>query len=102
MPQLTAADAAQAAGLVLRRMPREHAAIVHAMSPQPELQFKYLKVRQPGGNLSIISCWTHALLLAGSSRKPQQVRLGRVSEVKGEATTASAAGGTGGSQVQRC
>ena len=58
MPQLTAADAAQAAGLVLRRMPREHAAIVHAMSPQPELQFKYLKVRQSGGNCAIVLCWT--------------------------------------------
>lgn len=44
MPQLTEADAAAAAGLVLRRMPREHAAIVHSMGPQPELQYKYLKV----------------------------------------------------------
>ena len=58
MPQLTAADAAQAAGLVLRRMPREHAAIVHAMTPQPELQFKYLKARQLGANLSTILCRT--------------------------------------------
>ena len=67
MPQLTAADAAQAAGLVLRRMPREHAAIVHAMSPQPELQFKYLKVRRVGAIVQpsqysihvghIRSCW---------------------------------------------
>jgi hypothetical protein len=47
MLQLTAADAVKAAGLVLRRMPREHAAIVHSMSPQPELQFKYLKVHHP-------------------------------------------------------
>lgn len=44
MPRLTAADAAAAAGLVLRRMPREHAAIMHSLSSQPELQFRYLKV----------------------------------------------------------
>lgn len=47
MPQLTAADAAKAAGLVLQRMPREHAAIVHSMGSGTELQFMYLKVRQP-------------------------------------------------------
>ena len=44
MPRLVDADAAAAAGLVLRRMPREHTAIVHSLASEPELQFKYLKV----------------------------------------------------------
>lgn len=92
MPQLTAADAAQAAGLILRCMPREHAAIVHAMSSQPELQFKYLKVRQfgaiwgqHGGNHFVLdtinpcghthSCW---LLI----RQVQYVCLGDMYDVQ--------------------
>jgi hypothetical protein len=76
MPQLTAADAAQAAGLVLRRMPREHAAIVHAMSPQPELQFKYLKVHHLGSTFLsprveyTHGCWLLCLATTTGVLKP--------------------------------
>ena len=52
MVQITATDARAAAGLILRRMPREHAAIVHSMGPQPELQFKYLKVLQSNQSMA--------------------------------------------------
>lgn len=45
MPDLTAADPLAAAGLVLRCMPTEHSAVVHALAPHPEAQFNYLRVR---------------------------------------------------------
>lgn len=44
MPQLTAADARAAAGLVLRLMPTEHSAVVGSLADDPEAQFRYLKV----------------------------------------------------------